>query len=306
MAKYLKLFNQHTEYQQYMNGDGALLPNVSICKREYDVHYNPKTFYIYHTSDCTIEKVTVDSNCTDYDIVSNVKEGFYYGGYFKDYLSKGTTAQAIMNGEDVEFSGDTIQDEGGENYHGDFVVTSSTNPQRIYYFDYNNAHLVNGRHMNPVNGEMYFLKEDLIGYFNNYFTFSPSASGSNIELLITCSAIPSANYNKSYLSITEDSTNTFDVNMNVASTLTINNTKFTAKKVFVKKGLIDSDKGYMTYVTFKSQSQPLQYINEGHSYTFIPKAETYDGVEVVGSKFVITINSLSNGKYGFDVNGSKN
>jgi hypothetical protein len=94
--------------------------------------------------------------------------------------------------------------------------------------------------------------------------------------------------------------------MNIAATLTLNNTKFTAKKVFTQKGLIDSGKGYMACVIFKSQNQPLQYLNEGHSYAFIPKAETCDGVEVVGSKFVVTINSLSNGQYGFDVNGSEN
>jgi len=41
MAIYLKQFSTHSEYEQYINGSGAILPNVSICTTEGDVHYNP-------------------------------------------------------------------------------------------------------------------------------------------------------------------------------------------------------------------------------------------------------------------------
>jgi len=41
MAIYLKEFSTHSEYEQYINGSGAILPNVSICTTEGDVHYNP-------------------------------------------------------------------------------------------------------------------------------------------------------------------------------------------------------------------------------------------------------------------------
>ena len=43
MAIYLKEFSTHSEYEQYINGSGAILPNVSICIQENDVHYNPST-----------------------------------------------------------------------------------------------------------------------------------------------------------------------------------------------------------------------------------------------------------------------
>ena len=39
--KYLKKFENHTQYENYINGSGATLPNVSICATEGDVHYNP-------------------------------------------------------------------------------------------------------------------------------------------------------------------------------------------------------------------------------------------------------------------------
>ena len=43
MAIYLKKFSTHAEYDAYINGSGAILPNVSICTTEGDVHYNPSS-----------------------------------------------------------------------------------------------------------------------------------------------------------------------------------------------------------------------------------------------------------------------
>ncbi len=43
MAIYLKKFETHTQYDAYINGSDAILPNVSICTTEGDVHYNPST-----------------------------------------------------------------------------------------------------------------------------------------------------------------------------------------------------------------------------------------------------------------------
>jgi hypothetical protein len=43
MAIFLKKFENHTQYEQYINSGDAILPNVSICTTEGDVHYNPLT-----------------------------------------------------------------------------------------------------------------------------------------------------------------------------------------------------------------------------------------------------------------------
>lgn len=47
MSIYLKKFENHTQYEQYINGSGAILPNVSICTTEGDVHYNPEIPHDY-------------------------------------------------------------------------------------------------------------------------------------------------------------------------------------------------------------------------------------------------------------------
>ena len=42
MPKYLKLFETHQEYETYLGGGEMILPNVSHCIDQNDVHYNPK------------------------------------------------------------------------------------------------------------------------------------------------------------------------------------------------------------------------------------------------------------------------
>ena len=41
MGKYLKLFDTHTDYNTYITGQNKILPNVSYCENENEVHYNP-------------------------------------------------------------------------------------------------------------------------------------------------------------------------------------------------------------------------------------------------------------------------
>ena len=44
MGKYLKKFENHSQYENYMDGGGVALPNVSYCVTEGDVHYNPFSY----------------------------------------------------------------------------------------------------------------------------------------------------------------------------------------------------------------------------------------------------------------------
>jgi len=41
MSVYLKEFSTHSEYEAYIESEGKVLPNVSICDDTKDVHYNP-------------------------------------------------------------------------------------------------------------------------------------------------------------------------------------------------------------------------------------------------------------------------
>ena len=41
MGKYLKKFDTHTEYEDYISGSDKILPNVSYCEDNNEVYYNP-------------------------------------------------------------------------------------------------------------------------------------------------------------------------------------------------------------------------------------------------------------------------
>lgn len=45
MAENLKLFNEHSEYESFIQTDDFTRPNVSYCIQEDEVHYSPKPHY---------------------------------------------------------------------------------------------------------------------------------------------------------------------------------------------------------------------------------------------------------------------
>ena len=44
MSDYLKLFQAHSAYNTYINGNNVSLPNVSFCQNENEIHYNPRDY----------------------------------------------------------------------------------------------------------------------------------------------------------------------------------------------------------------------------------------------------------------------
>ena len=64
---YLKLFQNHTEYEAFVSGDTMVKPNVSHCVQENEVHYNPKVTY----------KITVGENVFNVDYTYNNENNRY-------------------------------------------------------------------------------------------------------------------------------------------------------------------------------------------------------------------------------------
>ena len=65
IMKFVRLFNQHTDYETYINGSGKVLPNISYCKDQNDLHFNP---YTLPQPIAPVGKVQVFANpqCTEY------------------------------------------------------------------------------------------------------------------------------------------------------------------------------------------------------------------------------------------------
>ena len=96
MAIYLKKFENHTQYETYINGSDAILPNVSICTTEGDVHYNPwveTKLVVYYDIQDISSPTTV---CTNYD------------GSFKSIEIDGDVSVDITTQSNITYQFDSV------------------------------------------------------------------------------------------------------------------------------------------------------------------------------------------------------
>ena len=62
MGVYIKLFETHADYAAYINGSGKVLPNVSYCEDNNEVHYNPWTYAEAYFTTVAREDGTISFN----------------------------------------------------------------------------------------------------------------------------------------------------------------------------------------------------------------------------------------------------
>ena len=96
MDRYLRVFSSHTEYEEYIREGKLIIPNVSYCENEEEVHYSPY--------DAEIEYLGTDENSgfgnyidTNFVITSTTFEihaGFELNGYVG---TVGTYSPNIIN-----------------------------------------------------------------------------------------------------------------------------------------------------------------------------------------------------------------
>ena len=100
MAIYLKKFENHTQYENYINGSGAILPNVSICTTEGDVHYNP---YVDPYAGHEFVDLGLSVKWAKMNIGASSETD--YGQYFQWGDISGYTASQVGSGEGQKYFG---------------------------------------------------------------------------------------------------------------------------------------------------------------------------------------------------------
>lgn len=109
---YLKKFATHSEYTTYINGEGAVLPNVSYCIDNNEVHYNP--FDQYNNHDYVDLGLPSGTKWAKFNVGANSETD--YGLYFQWGDVQGYTASQVGSGEGQKYFGwgDYKYGNGGE------------------------------------------------------------------------------------------------------------------------------------------------------------------------------------------------
>ena len=70
MSKYIKSFDTHSEYNTYITGSDKILPNVSYCINNNEVHYNPWTWAEKYLTFVALEDTTftLSINAVNYSL----------------------------------------------------------------------------------------------------------------------------------------------------------------------------------------------------------------------------------------------
>ena len=139
---------------------------MSLFRRRYAERRKIK-FYIYHTSDCSVEEQTV-ADGSSYEFYRNVKAGYYYGGVYNDYGFKGS------------YSGNGVAVDDGEAYDGS-AISQKIDGKTVRYFTRTNAYQ---DIITPEEGQTYYLKEVPDIYFKIHARFTPVTGGVNVAAFI--------------------------------------------------------------------------------------------------------------------------
>ena len=125
--KYLKKFNQHSEYETYMEGGEVILPNVSFCDQENEVHYNPIVPPMNMITYQATEKLTETTSSTSYP-TSGLKTNVFSGSSGQLLTMKSHTFENGVG--TIEFDGD-IAIIGRYAFYGCNGLTSVTIPNGV-------------------------------------------------------------------------------------------------------------------------------------------------------------------------------
>lgn len=223
-------------------------------------------FYVYHTSNNTIEAVSMTPYVTDpaatYDLAARIATGTYYGGYYNNYYYKGTV---VTNGSDCGVSGSPRKYSGQSAAFNKSVAKAYTD---------------NGSKLRPVAGQVYYLKEVPSGYLDSkiyisYHNYAVKDEAGNvtgydrpISQVFAVSPIDDKNYNEIGFVVNEDKVSValsklsgyFDVVKGDSTE------RYTVKKLFNTLS-----RGYFATTTLSTA--------EG-TYTVTPYWITPDGIEV--------------------------
>lgn len=130
--KYIKKFENHTQYETYMEGGSVVLPNVSLCVSENELHYNP-------IPDPYNGHAYVDLGLPSGTLWATMNVGALsetdYGNYYQ--YGKGAAQYAATSGDGFVYRGiedplATSADTAAQEWGGDWHMPTRAQMQELF------------------------------------------------------------------------------------------------------------------------------------------------------------------------------
>ena len=174
--KFIKLFDEHINYQGYIDSSIVITPNLSYCKQENHVHFNKKDWSKEYLTFKVIESGTITLKASNANIAKTISYSTDNGTTWIE-LTTSTTAQQL---------GDTLN-------IGDKVLVKGTNTyyaSNSYYnqFDGTAKVKVYGNIMSLISGDNFANSDTLSAEYtfcNLFYNWTNLISAENLVLPAT-------------------------------------------------------------------------------------------------------------------------
>lgn len=166
MGKYIKKFTTHAEYESYINGGEAILPNVSTCDDQpTHVHYNPY-----------VEPVGVNKLTVTYDVKSTSEDTALFDSYYGDSI-----VGIEIDGVELQ----TVQNTYRFNTTGKHVVK----------YTFNNPEVINNNCFKPDSVNLYITKYEVPETITYIGYYSFNSSEDKFDIVVYSTTPPSVSFN---------------------------------------------------------------------------------------------------------------
>ena len=165
MGKYLKEFTTHAEYEAYINGGEAILPNVSTCDDQpTHVHYNPY-----------VKPVEIDRLTVTYNVQSTSEDTALFDSSYGRSI-----ASVEIDGVELQ----TVQN----------TYRFSTTGEHVVKYTFNNPAEIDANCFKPDSVRLYITKYEVpetISYIG-YYSFNSSED--KFDIVMYSTTPPSISY----------------------------------------------------------------------------------------------------------------
>ena len=164
MGKYLKEFETHAEYEAYINGSEAILPNVSICDDQINhVHYNP------------YKPLDVDRLTVTYDVKSTSEDTALFD---TDYGSGITSVE--IDGVELQ----TVQN----------TYRFDTTGEHVVKYTFSNPTEIDENSFKPDSVSLYITKYEVPSTITYIGYYSFNSSEDKFDIVVYSATPPSISY----------------------------------------------------------------------------------------------------------------